>query len=68
MSIARLLCDGRWRVTAHSTDGGHFNHRRDHDVGNEFVVPHNTWLCTLLDCHINIEITVTVGCVKYIYK
>ncbi len=34
---------------------------------NRWVVPHNLYLSTKLDCHTNVEICSTVKAVKYIY-
>ncbi|OBZ81898.1 hypothetical protein A0J61_10052 [Choanephora cucurbitarum] len=33
-----------------------------------WVVPHNIYLCTKYDAHINVEVCSTVSAVKYIYK
>jgi hypothetical protein len=38
------------------------------EVDNRFVVPHNLWLSTKYDAHINVELSESVKCVKYLYK
>lgn len=43
-------------------------HRGCHQVDNRWVVPHNLWLCTKYDAHINVEVCTSVTAVKYIYK
>jgi hypothetical protein len=35
---------------------------------NGDVVPHNLWLCTKYNAHINVEICTSVSAVKYLYK
>ena len=35
---------------------------------NQWVVPHNLYLCTKYDAHINLEICNTIGAVKYLFK
>ena len=35
---------------------------------NKWVVPHNLWLVTKYDAHINVEVCATVAAVKYLYK
>ena len=35
---------------------------------NQWVVPHNPWLCSKYDAHINVEVCSTVSAVKYLYK
>lgn len=37
-------------------------------LDNTWVVPHNVYLCTRYDAHINVEICNTVSAVKYLYK
>ncbi|KAG2191246.1 hypothetical protein INT47_012402 [Mucor saturninus] len=37
-------------------------------LDNIWVVPHNIYLCTKYDAHINVEICNTVSAVKYLYK
>ncbi|KAG2190432.1 hypothetical protein INT47_005587, partial [Mucor saturninus] len=37
-------------------------------LDNIWVVPHNIFLCTKYDAHINVEICNTVSAVKYLYK
>ena len=32
------------------------------------MIPYNPLLCTLFDCHINLEVVSSVQAVKYIYK
>jgi hypothetical protein len=35
---------------------------------NQWVVPHNLYLSTKYDAHINLEICNTIGAVKYLFK
>ena len=37
-------------------------------IDNSVVVPHNVWLCTKYNAHVNVEICSSVGSVKYVYK
>ena len=37
-------------------------------IDAQWVVPHNLYLCTLMDCHINVEICSSITSVKYLYK
>ena len=37
-------------------------------LNNLWVVPHNVYLCTKYDAHINVEVCNTVSAVKYLYK
>jgi hypothetical protein len=35
---------------------------------NQWVVPHNPWLCMRYQCHINVEVCSSITAVKYLYK
>ena len=37
-------------------------------VDNSWVVPYNPALLMLLDCHVNVEVTSSIDCVKYLFK
>ena len=37
-------------------------------LDNRHVVPYNAWLLLKMQCHMNIEITHHIACVRYIYK
>jgi hypothetical protein len=40
----------------------------DFKLNNQWVVPHNLYLSTKFNAHINVEICNTIGAVKYLYK
>jgi hypothetical protein len=59
------------------TEDGYPSYRRrqgssfmlnDIEVDNKWVVPHNLWLATKYDAHLNVEICSSVSAVKYLYK
>ena len=37
-------------------------------LNNQWVVPHNLYLCVAYNAHINIEVCNTIGAVKYLFK
>jgi hypothetical protein len=37
-------------------------------VTNQWVVPYNPALLMLLNCHVNVEVTSSINCVKYLFK
>ncbi|KAG2212942.1 hypothetical protein INT45_002312, partial [Circinella minor] len=37
-------------------------------LDNRWVVPHNVYLCTKYDAHINVEICTSIHSIKYVYK
>ena len=37
-------------------------------LDNRWVVPHNIYLCTKYNAHINVEVCTTISVVKYLYK
>ena len=41
---------------------------RDFNFTNQWVVPHNLWLCTKYNCHLNVEICSSISAAKYLYK
>ncbi|KAI5392254.1 hypothetical protein KIW84_076877 [Lathyrus oleraceus] len=41
---------------------------RDRSVDNRWVVPYNPWLLLKYDCHINVEICISIKNNKYLYK
>lgn len=41
---------------------------RNFNFTNQWVVPHNLWLCTKYNCHLNVEICSSISAVKYLYK
>jgi hypothetical protein len=45
----------------------HIN-RHNQPINNSWIVPHNVWLTTKYDAHINVEICNSVKAVKYLYK
>jgi len=64
--------------TVYVTDGGYPKYRRpdngrvalvrNHEVGNEYVVPHNPYLLAKYDAHINVEVCSSIKSVMYLYK
>ena len=56
------------------SDGGETGHtpgtrnRPGVPVDNSWVVPYNPALLAMFDCHINVEVTSSIDCVKYLYK
>ncbi|XP_027066497.1 uncharacterized protein [Coffea arabica] len=63
--------------TTHSEDGcPHYRRRkngqsiklRNHSLDNRWVVPYTSYLLSLIDCHLNVEIYSTIKLVKYLYK
>ncbi|XP_022177735.1 uncharacterized protein LOC111038807 [Myzus persicae] len=64
--------------TVYVSDGGYPKYRRpddgqvvllkNHEVGNEYVVPHNPYLLAKYDAHINVEVCSSIKSVMYIYK
>ena len=36
-------------------------------LANQWVVPHNPWLCAKYNAHINVEVCSSVAAVKYLY-
>ena len=38
------------------------------EMGNEYVVPYNPYLCYKFNCHLNVELTTGINAVKYLYK
>lgn len=63
--------------TVHGEDSYPYYRRRDngrkikvrrHELDNRWVIPHNSYLLALIDCHINVEICSTLKLVKYLYK
>ena len=44
------------------------NDKLNCEVDNRWVVPHNLYLVTKYDCHINVEICSSVKAVSYLYK
>ena len=41
---------------------------REFELRNDTVVPYNPYLSRRFNCHINVEVTTGIHCVKYIYK
>ncbi|GBO09561.1 hypothetical protein AVEN_233058-1 [Araneus ventricosus] len=39
-----------------------------HDLDNRWVVPYNPWLSKKFSAHINVEVCVSIKCVKHLYK
>jgi len=37
-------------------------------IDNRWIVPHNLYLCTKYNAHINVEICSSISAVKYLYK
>jgi len=37
-------------------------------LDNRWIVPHNIFLCTKYNAHINVEVCTTISVVKYLYK
>lgn len=60
------------------SDGGYPTYRRpnndstvnvrNHEIVNEFVVPHNPYLLAKYHAHINVEVCSTIKSVMYLYK
>ncbi|KAK6021271.1 hypothetical protein OSTOST_13057 [Ostertagia ostertagi] len=67
-----------FRPTTSAEDQGYPKYRRrqngetvlvkNTELDNQWVVPHNLYLCTRYDCHINVEAVHTVGAIKYLFK
>lgn len=58
---------------AETTTGndGYPNYRRrnrDPEHSDQWVVPHNLWLTTKYDAHINVEVCSSISAVKYLFK
>jgi hypothetical protein len=49
-------------------DGKTFVDGRGNVCDNRHIIPYNPTLCTIFDCHINVEICNSIRAVKYIYK
>jgi hypothetical protein len=43
-------------------------HRATVNMDNRWVVPHNLYLCTKFDAHINVEICGSINAIKYVFK
>ena len=43
-------------------------HGRVQRIDNRWVVPHNLYLCSKYDAHINVEICSSINSIKYVYK
>ena len=39
-----------------------------HNVDNRWIVPHNPFMSSKYDCHINVESTISFASVKYVFK
>ena len=62
----------------HTQNSGYPEYRRRNDgrsiiknrvqLDNRWVVPHNIFLCTKYNAHINVEVCTTIAVVKYLYK
>ncbi|XP_042962415.1 uncharacterized protein LOC122296677 [Carya illinoinensis] len=50
------------------SDDGRTVKIRGHDLDNRWVVPYNSYLLAMFDCHINVEICSTIKAVIYLYK
>ncbi|XP_042980082.1 uncharacterized protein LOC122310265 [Carya illinoinensis] len=50
------------------SDDGRTVKIRGHDLDNRRVVPYNSYLLAMFDCHINVETCSTIKAVKYLYK
>ncbi|XP_011313593.1 uncharacterized protein, partial [Fopius arisanus] len=46
---------------------GHYD-RNGHSTDNQYVVPYNSKLLKIFDCHINVEVVTSIKSVKYLYK
>lgn len=49
-------------------DQGRSTMRKNVELDNRWVVPHNPYLCEKDNCHINVEICSTINAIKYMYK
>ncbi|XP_028649272.2 uncharacterized protein LOC114645606 [Erpetoichthys calabaricus] len=38
------------------------------DIDNHWIVPYNLWLSQKFNAHINVEVSVSIQCIKYLYK
>ena len=43
-------------------------HKKVIDLDNQWVIPHNLYLTTKYNVHINVEICNAIGAVKYLFK
>jgi len=51
-----------------SADGPLLQGRDGHPVDNTWIVPHNLWLSTKYNAHINVEVCSSIAAVKYLFK
>lgn len=49
-------------------DNGRTVVKKGHVLDNRWVVPHNLYLAARYNCHINVELCISVSSVKYLYK
>jgi hypothetical protein len=50
------------------SDNGTYVEKSGTKLNNQWVVPHNLYLATKYNAHINVEICNTIGAVKYLFK
>lgn len=49
-------------------NGVTFINSKGETMDNRHIIPYNPVLCTMFDCHINVEVCNSIRAVKYIYK
>ena len=59
--------DGYPEYRRRSNNGDHAR-RNGVNLDNRWVVPHNIFLCTKYNAHINVEICTSIQSIKYVYK
>ena len=67
-SVRRPYGEDGYPVYAHPNNGRTFTNSRGHVFDNRNVVPHNPFLSTKYNCHINVEICASIKAIKYIHK
>jgi len=48
-------------------NNGQVHTMKGQEVDNKDVIPYNTYLSKLFNCHVNVEVCAEMRCVKYIY-
>ena len=59
-----------------SKDGGHTakitvtvnGQREEREIDNKWIVPYNPWLLRQMNCHVNVELCMSIHSIKYVLK
>ena len=62
-----ILANDKYPIYRRRNDSRYI-HKNGIDLDNQWVVPHNLYLTTKYNAHINVEICNTIGAVKYLFK